>query len=179
MIQIRGQSRLLSQNFRSTSIFLLASGIVFCGNELIQDRWTHIINKYLCEFQRLKEFIVKTEIDEFGAIGPFFTAGIKMVFAANWRLILTPELSQELEGIAEITSKFGLDYRTLLILNIGYDLVARCTSAVTHAPDGTPYLLRNMDWESPVLHSMTIEVNFMSAGKILYKVRLSIGARSV
>ena len=70
---------------------------------------------------------MKTETAEFGTIGPFLTALIKMGFAASWRLIMTPELSEELEGIAAITCKYGLDYRTLLVLNIGYDLVARCT----------------------------------------------------
>ena len=119
----------------------------------------------------MRAFIVKTEVDEFGTVGPWFAALIKASFATGWRLIMTSELSEEIEGIAEITAKHGLDYRTLLVLNIGYDLVARCTSIVAPTADGTPCLLRNMDWESPVLHSTTIDVEFLAGGKVLYRVR--------
>lgn len=134
-------------------------------------RWQHIINRYLPEFDRMKAFIVKTEIAEFGSVGPWFAAVIKASFAGGWRLVMPPELSEELEGIADITTKHGLDYKTLLLLNLGYDLVARCTSIVVPAVDGTPCLLRNMDWESPVLHATTIDVEFVSGGQTLYRVR--------
>jgi len=73
---------------------------------------------------------------------------------------------EEMAGIASVTSAVGLTYDRLVLLNIGYDCIARCTSAVVQpALDDpainvlpAPFHARHFDWDSPELIGMVREL---------------------
>jgi hypothetical protein len=68
----------------------------------------------------------------------------------------------------------------LYSFNIGYDVLAYCTSTTTTigSTDGTPYHLRNMDWDEEIaecLCNVTVNAIFQREGKTLFKATTWIG----
>ena len=72
-----------------------------------------------------------------------------------------------------------LDYVALCQLNLGYDFIARCTSAVAPmGPAGCPALLRNMDWGSLTearLRRLTATFLFQRGGRTVFSVSGWVG----
>jgi hypothetical protein len=80
------------------------------------------------------------------------TNGAASTVSSEW---IPSSLRLELSGIATHTSKVGFCYSDLLLLNIGYDTLARCTSAVIQRKNGSIVHVRNMDWDCEPLRHMT------------------------
>ena len=108
---------------------------------------------------------------------------LKKENSTEWTLENLPEFYQlkelpsyfeaEVEGIASQTSAYGLNKRDVMLLNLGYDFLARCTSCVFEKLDEVaPFHIRAMDWDIPILRDLTINCTFLSRGKSIMKVYL-------
>lgn len=117
-------------------------------------RWRHIVPLYKAELQALVHFVDEQRDDEFGGtlVGGAVIWTLARIAASSSRWYLDADLKAELEGIVEgarAVGVRGLTFDKLLVLNLGYDLLARCTSAVVQPPGGgAPIHLRNMDWDA-------------------------------
>ena len=138
-----------------------------------EERWAPIIKDYLPQLHVFKNYLMDNMRIEFGSV----KLASAMQSIAGWasKNIYTPsEIVRELKGIAAITQQAcGLNYDDLLTLNMGYNWLAHCTSAVCldHSTDHPPYHFRNMDWDlelSRELRNMTIDVEFYQNNKPLY-----------
>lgn len=75
--------------------------------------------------------------------------------------------SQELAGMATLTSAFGLTYGDLVLLNTALEYMSKCTSVVVSTVEGQIHG-RTLDWDIPLLRKMTIVVTFKSRGQPLF-----------
>jgi len=71
----------------------------------------------------------------------------------------------ELEGISK---QSGVPLGLLCLAQIGYELMAGCTSIVYHNENGVPCMIRTMDWNLECLRELTIHVDFVKGGRTLY-----------
>lgn len=78
--------------------------------------------------------------------------------------LVDQEYIAEIEGIASYTSRYGLDFNKIFMLNIGYDILSHCTSSFIRDQLGHVYHLSNME----ALRDLSINVNLVSNGKVLY-----------
>lgn len=120
-------------------------------------RWTHIIKDFAEPMKRFTKEIIKVQEKELGftSITPLVSTVIKNMQNVN------PEYLEEIEGIAQETEQYGLDFHHLLLLNVGYSLLARCTSGCIEPKDmDSVFHFRNMDWDMEILREITIEVDF-------------------
>lgn len=53
-------------------------------------------------------------------------------------------------------------------MNIGYDFVAKCTSAGVRV-HGMLYHLRNMDWDMDILRRITVLLRFVKGGRLVHQ----------
>jgi len=140
-----------------------------------RERWQHIVQSYVSHIPSLIEDMNKTEKEEFGEgfIGKWIVKILKLLLSWFCWLVLPQEIIEEIKGIAKQTEEYGLKYEQLLMLNLGYDFVARCTSLVVNRLKGSkneaPLLLRNMDWDLEAFRGLVIEVDFQKKGKTVYK----------
>eukprot|EP00931_Biecheleriopsis_adriatica_P045111 TRINITY_DN25854_c0_g1_i4.p1 TRINITY_DN25854_c0_g1~~TRINITY_DN25854_c0_g1_i4.p1 ORF type:complete len:368 (-),score=54.40 TRINITY_DN25854_c0_g1_i4:170-1273(-) len=91
------------------------------------------------------------------------------------QLFMDDDQKRELEGIAAEAADVGLDFNTLFALNVGYDMMARCTSAIVAQEGAGPIHLRNMDWDAEAFWPLTINVNFCREGSTLYRGTTWVG----
>lgn len=76
--------------------------------------------------------------------------------------------NEELRGIADSSN---IPLGKIAMLQIAYEVFASCTSIVVDLSTNgqmRPYHIRTMDWEMPQLAALTIEVDFVRAGQILF-----------
>lgn len=136
-------------------------------------RWEHIVKKYLPSLRELVRYLKATEEEEYGSC---FGPALRWIVSWMGQFYLDTEFRKEIEGIASHTASIGLTYDKLVVLNVGYDLLARCTSAVVACPStGEPVHLRNMDWESESLWPLTIDVDFTRQGVTVFKGTTWVG----
>ncbi|GAB5355103.1 hypothetical protein AAMO2058_000177200 [Amorphochlora amoebiformis] len=74
------------------------------------------------------------------------------------------DILQEIKGLS---SGLGVEYDQLLTLNMQYEMCANCTAIVGRTSKGVA-LGRTLDWEFPQLKKVTIQVEFLKRGKLLY-----------
>jgi len=75
--------------------------------------------------------------------------------------------ADEMRGISAAA---GIGLGEILVMNFIYDLTAFCTSTVAQDSEGRIFHARNLDYSFPdYLRNITIEVEFMSQGKLSYK----------
>ncbi|CAL1608636.1 unnamed protein product [Knipowitschia caucasica] len=72
----------------------------------------------------------------------------------------------EIRGLAQL---IGGSLSDAIILNFAYEVSAFCTSIVTQDKQGNIYHGRNLDYPHPVLRNLTINVNFLKNGKVVYQ----------
>jgi hypothetical protein len=89
-------------------------------------RWQHIIPQFLHQIKRFKAYIEEISREDFGKFYPVlsvlaryvgaclqrFSAGdvVRFIASATYQLNTTPEISEELAGIAELTASHGMNY---------------------------------------------------------------------
>lgn len=136
-------------------------------------RWRHIVPHYMPWLKHLADYVAEVETKEYGSV-----LSVLLRTGVSWvsRLHIDEEFQRELKGIAEITAEVGLNYDKLLVLNLGYDLLARCSSAVVECPNGGgPVHLRNMDWDAEVFWPLTVDVKFRRAGQLVMTATTWVG----
>lgn len=137
------------------------------------ERWNHIIDQnrhlLLLMSNKINEEIRNT-LGFFNAyvIFPIF---FTIVMLTSW--LLDPIFVQEMRGISK---RSGISLRKIIMLNVGYDFLAKCTSSVVYDKKNNKiWHLRNMDWDSNLLRKMTIHVKFMHDGQVAYEAVTWLG----
>jgi len=110
----------------------------------------------------LKSYHVPPEILPFvNKVGADLDAYVKQPFA------------DEMRGLAKAS---GLGLGEILTMNFIYDISAFCTSTVAQDSKGHIFHARNLDYSFPdYLRNMTVEIDFMSQGKLSYKATTYAG----
>jgi N-acylethanolamine-hydrolysing acid amidase len=77
-------------------------------------------------------------------------------------------LGEELTGIAE---QLGVSLGKVILLQLTYDISTCCTSMVANSnfKDSPPIHIRTMDWDMSYLKDLTINCEFISKGRVIYK----------
>lgn len=81
-------------------------------------------------------------------------------------LCIPPDLKEAIAGIAEMS---GIPQKVLIGLNVGYNLVTACSSAVALIDSEIEHL-RSLDWDMPVLKKLIIKVAFHRSGSPILKM---------
>jgi hypothetical protein len=55
------------------------------------------------------------------------------------------------------------------VAQIAYEAFAACTSIVVEGKDGHPLHIRTMDWEMPQLQPLTVEIDYVQRGQVLFR----------
>lgn len=71
--------------------------------------------------------------------------------------------------------KIGIPRYKLFVINFGYDLVAKCTSAAYKDQHGYIYHIRTMDWAGELLKELTFNATFIENGKPVFKATMWMG----
>lgn len=129
-----------------------------------ETRWNHVI------IDNLEPLIRTMKHMESLIPSGWISYGVEkmLTLSAHMGLIL---YSKELYAISELT---GIAVGKLIILQLYYELNAHCTSILTDSKDGV-CLTRTMDWELLMLKDLTIEVEFVLNGKILFITTTWVG----
>jgi acid ceramidase len=136
------------------------------------ERWISIIKNYKNKLKPLVDFLNKSEQEEIGSTPASIMGSISSMISK----VFTPTfIVEELEGIASITAEEGLTFKKLLMLNIGYSLITRCTSGIIEVEGLAPFHIRNMDWEGQELKDLTINVEYQKGGKTIFTSTQWIG----
>uniref|UniRef100_A0A667Y9I9 N-acylethanolamine-hydrolyzing acid amidase n=1 Tax=Myripristis murdjan TaxID=586833 RepID=A0A667Y9I9_9TELE len=86
------------------------------------------------------------------------------VVAAMEKYIPQP-YAGEIRGMA---SHFGASLADVIILNFAYEISAFCTSIVAQDTNGHVYHGRNLDYPHDVLRNLTVNINFLKNGEVMY-----------
>ena len=123
-----------------------------------KDRWTHIVKDYL-------EFLpdVTTLCED--VLGSSYLASIASMILSSVSKAGMVYYGEELKGIAKAS---GISLGRVIMLQIAYEAFSACTSIIVNGPDNYPLHIRTMDWDMPELKKLTIEVDFIKNGNVLY-----------
>ena len=133
------------------------------------ERWSHIVQAYVEVLPNVINLIDTI-------LGEGIVASIANAVFSGLNRIGVVYYHQELEGIAKVS---GIPVGKVALLQIAYEVFAACTSIVVDMDmtqnDGesghstvTPFHIRTMDWEMEMLDQLTIEVDFVKNGNVVY-----------
>jgi hypothetical protein len=122
-------------------------------------RWNQIVNDYA---DHLPNVVSMTE-DILGSGCGASLATTVFATAAKTGFVY---YADELRGIAKAS---GVPLGKVVLLQIAYEAFAACTSIVVDGPNGYPLHIRTMDWDMPELQPLTIQVEFVSKGRVVYQ----------
>ncbi|XP_041351778.1 N-acylethanolamine-hydrolyzing acid amidase-like [Gigantopelta aegis] len=127
-------------------------------NDTVEERWKHVMLDY-------KDFVSFSHKIISESVPPFALPLVEKIAAAVEKYLPWP-YAGEIKGIAKaLKMKVG----DIVLINLFYDLTAYCTSIVAEDETGKLWHARNLDFDfHQILHELTIYVNFMQNGKILY-----------
>ena len=119
------------------------------------------------------EYMRVVAVREYGGevLGPIVLSIIRQFVQLTAHRFIDAELLEELRGIADVTAVSGFGLTDLILLNIGYDLIARCTAAVIQVKMQSarikPVLVRGMDWDCACFTGRVVDVTVVRAGRPL------------
>ena len=128
-----------------------------------RERWKHIITHY----PHLNTQVLSVISQFLDETVPGFTKPLaKLLMASTFSRLASDELTEELEGIAEVS---GTPMWALVAENIAYDYMAGCSSGgVRTVGEGgreEMFHFRNLDWMMEETRQTTIQVNYTKGGK--------------
>ena len=121
-------------------------------------RWNHIVKAYTEYFPSVVSIVEDI-------LGSSYAASIASTILSSAAKTGFVYYGDELRGIAHATN---VPLGRVVMLQIAYEAFAACTSIVIDGPHGYPLHIRTMDWDMPELKPLTIEVDFIQNGVILY-----------
>jgi len=131
-------------------------------------RWEHIAAEFRDDMADLyREYLLAAEA-ELGRFHSFGSTALHYFF----RRLASREVYAELQGLAAALEGTGWTVATLAAFNLGYEVVARCTSAcvqIPATPVDTMAHLRNMDWDMPTMRKVTLHLTFMREGAEVFQ----------
>ncbi|KAM9446257.1 N-acylethanolamine-hydrolyzing acid amidase-like [Clarias gariepinus] len=113
-----------------------------------------------------KDFLQKAAAQVIDSTVPAWVHhAIKPVVRALERFTPQP-YAAEIRGMAAL---YGADISDILLLNFAYEVSAFCTSIVAQDTKGTIYHGRNLDYPHEVLKNLTIDIQFIKNGEVIYR----------
>lgn len=146
-------------------------------------RWKPIIKQYKEKIKNLAEYFNRIQAKKTKYEFLRKASSNAALLVSNAYVPLDDiDLIEELRGIASMTEQYGLDFNSLLLLNVGYAFSCFCTSSVFEkmhddTDDLGPFHCRNLDWENDMFRDLVIEVDFYQKEQPLFRmttVRTSI-----
>lgn len=132
-----------------------------------RERWRHIVEAHLGQLSQILQIIEDV-------IGTGFAASTASAIFTGLTKAGRFYYGEELQGIAEATK---LSIGQVALIQVAYEVFAACTSIVVDV-DGalvggtagvkTPFHIRTMDWPMENLEKLTIEVDFVRGGQVVY-----------
>lgn len=142
-------------------------------NDKPEDRWKHIYEDNQDNIQKLRVFMDEQITKQFHHIVIKLLFPILFFFLNIYSWFSRNEYVRELKGISK---RFNLSFSKLLLLNVGYDFVAHCTSVVCYDKiNSRVWHLRNMDWDGDLLRDLTIDVEFYKDNLTMYRCTTWLG----
>jgi hypothetical protein len=123
-------------------------------NDPPEKRWTHIVEKYKNECKKIFTFLD----GEIGGTVKWMAVKLAELYAGKVFYI------QELYSIAKILE---ISIGELILMQLCYEMYACCTSVVINCGKNTVHY-RTMDWDMPDLCAVTIGVDFVRDGKVVF-----------
>lgn len=129
-----------------------------------EERWIEVATDFKKEIYQLSEEIknILGMLDS-SILFMIRKAGTSVInyFRNNNKLLYC----QELESISKITK---VPFEDLVLSQIIYEFCSACSSVVYKANDGQIVCLRTMDWDMPELKNITINLDFIKDGQVIY-----------
>eukprot|EP00929_Paragymnodinium_shiwhaense_P034028 TRINITY_DN18562_c0_g1_i2.p1 TRINITY_DN18562_c0_g1~~TRINITY_DN18562_c0_g1_i2.p1 ORF type:complete len:473 (+),score=65.17 TRINITY_DN18562_c0_g1_i2:135-1553(+) len=129
-------------------------------DEAPEHRWTKVVEAHLDRLPRVLKVIEDV-------IGDGWTASAASMLFAGALKAGCFYYGKEIEGIARV---INVPVGKIALMQIAYEVFAACTSIVCDVDTSgcsTPYHIRTMDWPMPELEDLTIEVDFVRAGRVV------------
>lgn len=129
-----------------------------------EERWTCLLAEYK---EKLKSLILSVEKSLGNSLLVDAAASLLSKLLSTKRFAL---YSGEMESIA---SAIGVDVGKVVMLQLAYEMYGACTSM---AFDGDqPVLWRSMDWNVPQLADLTVQLEFQTEGKTVFRAASWVG----
>lgn len=129
-------------------------------------RWIHILTKYKTELiETIPKF--KELINNMFGLAIYPARLVINTMKATGKIMY----AEEIESIAKFT---GMSFDYILLLQICYELNSCCTSVVTKL-NGNYVFFRTMDWPLSWLNKLTVDLEFVKNGNVLFKATSWVG----
>ncbi|XP_078400235.1 N-acylethanolamine-hydrolyzing acid amidase-like isoform X2 [Cetorhinus maximus] len=130
-------------------------------------RWEPVLRHYdAAQLRRIVHQVI-------GSVAPKWVISIVEQLATQLGHILPQPYEAEIQGISKA---LGLSLGDGLLINLVYEISGFCTSIVAQDSRGNIYHGRNLDFEfSNTLRSLTVDLQFVKNGQIIYKGTTFIG----
>ncbi len=130
-------------------------------------RWLQLLADYKTQMLEIVPKFKHLVNQMFGTIGYSSAVGIIKIMRAFGQLLYVDEI----QSIANFT---GMTFEEVLLLQICYELNSCCTSVVTKSNSDYVFF-RTMDWPFSWLNNITVDLEFIKNGKLLYKATSWVG----
>lgn len=139
-----------------------------------EKRWENIIPVYAKVLDGLNDFLDQNLVVEFGYFLGLFV--IKpFLWLLSWLsfIFVNKSYIQEIKSISLLIEKNGgnTNFHQLLMMNLAYDLIVKCTSIVYKDDQNRLWHLRNMDWvdsSDNLLKRTTINIEWFKNGELVF-----------
>lgn len=130
------------------------------------ERWIPLLNEYKERLESAKPILIKLIDDMFGTyIYPII--GVIKVLRTSGQIYY----ADEIQSIADF---LDVSFEYILLLQLCYEANSCCTSVVTKINDEYVFY-RTMDWPIDILNNLTVDLEFIKEGRLLYKATSWIG----
>jgi len=123
-------------------------------DEAPENRWNAVVKAYKNKFDGVMNVMDKLLEGFMGTI-------------LSWVTWYNSDRVFYIEELKAISEKSGVALERLIILQLCYELFACCTSVLINENDKIIHY-RTMDWEMPELKDLTIDVDFVRKGHIIF-----------
>lgn len=130
-------------------------------------RWTHIVEDHRDKIKGLSEKIDHEILTKLGKFNFYVVFPIFLTLINFFSFIFPGEYYREMQGLSKVS---GIPLKKIMQMNLGYDFLARCTSALIYDREKNKvFHLRTMDWDTDILRDLTINVKFKRDGEVVYE----------
>jgi hypothetical protein len=132
-----------------------------------KDRWVHIIKKNESNLHH-----IFNELDnlELGILGNVSKQTV-LLLIATYKWFGKIKYIEELQSIADI---LNVSVNKIILMQLMYELSTCCTSSIINTDNG-PIMIRTMDWDLESLNPLTINLNVVKNGVIIYQATTWVG----
>jgi len=131
------------------------------------DRWKDIIVKYRASLLHIYDQLNNLEIGTLGFCAKYGVLGLVNIS----RMLGKVKYLDELQSIA---TGMGVPVSRVILMQLMYELSTCCTSSIINTKKN-PIMVRTMDWALDSLDPLTINLNVMKGGRVIYQATTWVG----